>query len=248
MIPIKTEEEIMIMQEGGRILSRIIKNLKRFIKKGISTYQIDEFASELMAKEKVVSAFKGYRGFPANICTSVNEEVVHGIPLKEKILKEGDIISVDVGIIYKDFYLDTAFTIPIGRIKPQIKKLISVTYKALFEGIKKAKPNNYLTDISHSIQSFVERHGFSVVRQFVGHGIGRLMHEEPEIPNFGRAGGGPILKKGMVLAIEPMVNIGTYEVEIAPNGWTAITKDRLYSAHFEHTVAITDGRPIILTI
>jgi methionyl aminopeptidase len=248
MIPIKNQEELKIMREGGRILAEILEKLKIKIKPAISTYEIDEYAGQLMQDYKVSSAFKGYRGFPAYICTSVNAEIVHGIPSKGCILKEGDIISIDVGINYKGFYLDSALTLPVGKIDKKKQKLIEVTKTALFEGIKKAKAGNFLSDISYAIQNFVESRGFSVVREFVGHGIGKSMHEEPQIPNFGKPGQGPLLKEGMVLAIEPMVNMGSWEVEILENGWTAITKDRLASAHFEHTVAITDKNAEILTL
>jgi methionyl aminopeptidase len=199
-----------------------------------------------MKEYNVVSAFKNYKGFPGHICISVNEEVVHGIP-SSRVLKDKDIVSIDIGIIYQGFYLDSAFTIGIGKISPEVKKLLEVTKNALYEGIKKAKKGNHLSDISYAIQSYVEAGGFSVVRDFVGHGIGKSLHEEPPIPNFGKPKQGPLLKEGMVLAIEPMVNMGSWEVEISSNGWTALTKDRLPSAHFEHTVAV-DNEPQILTL
>jgi methionyl aminopeptidase len=197
-------------------------------------------------KENAIPAFKGYKGFPATVCTSVNEEIVHGIPGKRR-LKEGDIISIDLGVNYQGYFSDAAVTLPVGNIDAKKRKLIEVTKKSLAEGIKQAKAGNNLFDISYSIQNYVEKNGFSVVRQFVGHGIGRSLHEEPEIPNFGRAKEGEVLKTGMVFAIEPMVNMGTWECEILENGWTAVTKDRLPSAHFEHTVAITEKGPEILT-
>lgn len=236
------------MQEGGKILNRIIQKLKNAIKVGVSTGELDQIAENLMIKESVLSAFKNYRGFSANICTSVNEEVVHGIPSEGRILKDGDIISIDVGIIFEGYFLDSAFTAPVGRVDARKRRLIEVTKRALYQGIKQTKANNHLSDISYAIQRHVEANGFSVVRQFVGHGIGRKMHEEPEIPNFGQPNCGPILKEGIVLAIEPMVNMGTWEVEISDNGWTAVTKDRLASAHFEHTVAITNDGVQILTV
>ncbi|MCM8792228.1 MAG: type I methionyl aminopeptidase [Candidatus Omnitrophica bacterium] len=247
MIFIKNKEEIMIMRRAGRMLAEIVQFLKSKIKPNISTYQIDEYACQLMKDYGVIPAFKGYRGFPAHICTSVNAEVVHGIPNKELILKEGDLISIDIGIEYKGFYVDSAFTLSVGKIDRNKQRLIETTKEALYEGIKKAKAGNLLSDISFAIQSYVESRGFSVVRDFTGHGIGKAIHEEPPVPNFGRPHRGPLLKEGMVLAIEPMVNMGGWEVEIMDNGWTAITKDRLPSAHFEHTVAITDKEAEILT-
>jgi methionyl aminopeptidase len=199
-----------------------------------------------MQKYNVKSAFKGYKGFPASVCTSVNEEIVHGIPSSRPLL-EGDILSLDMGINYEGYFSDVAVTVAIGAVDSRRKKLIEVTKEALSVGIKQARRNNRLTDISHAIQNFVERNGFSVVRQFVGHGIGKSLHEEPEIPNFGMPHRGPTLQDGMILAIEPMVNMGTWESEITENGWTAVTRDGLPSAHFEHTVAITADGPEILT-
>ncbi|MFH1269603.1 MAG: type I methionyl aminopeptidase [Candidatus Omnitrophota bacterium] len=246
MIPIKSEEDLKMLERSGKILSRIMRKLNKFIRTGVSTIEIDRMAQEMMKGENSKSAFKGYNGFPANICVSVNEEVVHGIP-GERILKDGDIVSLDVGINYQGYLSDAAITIPVGRIDSGRKKLIDVTKRALLEGIKQARINNHLSDISYAIQSCVEKNGFSIVRQFVGHGIGCDLHEEPQIPNFGKPHQGEILKKGMVLAIEPMVNMGTWECEILDNGWTAVTKDRFPSAHFEHTVAITERGPKVLT-
>lgn len=246
MVPIKSNDDLEMMRRSGRILAGIMQELQGFIKPAITTSQIDVFADELFEKEKVRSAFKGYKGYPANICTSVNDEIVHGIP-GERTLEEGDIISIDLGVDYEGFFTDAAVTVPVGRIDARKKKLIEVTKKALLEGIAQARPKNHLSDISYAVQSFVERYGFSVVRQFVGHGIGRALHEEPEIPNYGAPHKGEVLQHGMVLAIEPMVNAGTWECEILNNGWTAVTADGLESAHFEHTVAITENGPEILT-
>lgn len=246
MIPLKSKEELEMIKLSGKILARVMKKIWEFIKPGITTAEIDKFAEELILSEGALPAFKGYKGFPASVCTSVNEEIVHGIP-GERHLKEGDIIGLDLGINYKNYFSDAAVTLAIGRVSSEVKKLIEVTKESLSEGIRQAKVNNCLSDISSSIQDYVEKNGFSVVRQFVGHGIGLSLHEEPEIPNFGKAHLGPVLKSGMVLAIEPMVNMGTWESEILENGWTAVTKDRLPSAHFEHTVAITEGGPEILT-
>lgn len=246
MIPIKSEEDLKMLKKSGKILSKIMHRLKKFIRAGVSTIEIDRLAEKLIREENVISAFKDYNGFPANICTSVNEEVVHGIP-GQKMLKDGDIISLDAGINYKGYISDVAITLPVGRIDPKVKKLIEVTRNALSEGIKQARVNNHLSDISYAIQTYVESQGFSVVRQFVGHGIGYSLHEDPQIPNFGLPRQGEVLKKGMVLAIEPMVNMGTWECKILDNGWTAVTKDGSPSAHFEHTVAITENGPEILT-
>lgn len=246
MIPLRSEKDLEVMREAGKILARLMKRIEGLVKAGITTAEIDRFAQELATEENVSPAFKGYRGYPAVICTSVNEEIVHGIPSERK-LKEGDIVSLDLGINHQGYFCDAATTIAIGRIDSNIKKLIDVTRKSLSEGIRQAQPGNHLSDISYAIQNYVEKNGFSVVRQFVGHGIGQSLHEEPEIPNFGRPHQGPVLKSGMVLAIEPMVNMGTWESEMKEDGWTAVTKDRLPSAHFEHTVAITGKGPEILT-
>ncbi|MDD4893992.1 MAG: type I methionyl aminopeptidase [Candidatus Omnitrophica bacterium] len=246
MIPIKSEEDLKMLNKSGKILSKIIHKLQKFVRPGISTIEIDRIAEKLIQAESVVSAFKGYEGFPANICTSINEEVVHGIPGK-RVLKEGDILGLDVGVNYEGYFSDAAITLPVGRIDAERKKLIEVTRRALSEGIKQARVNNHLSDISYAIQRYVEANGFSVVRQFVGHGIGHNLHEDPQIPNFGLPHQGDVLKEGMVFAIEPMVNMGTWECRIADNGWTAVTKDGFASAHFEHTVAITENGPKILT-
>lgn len=246
MIPLKSERDLEMMRRSGKILTKIMQKLRGFIRIGISTHEIDQLAEKLVRKENAMPAFKGYEGFPANICTSVNEEIVHGIPSERK-LKEGDIISLDLGINYAGYFSDVAVTLAVGRINSRLKQLIDTTRKALSEGIKQARVGNHLFDISYAIQNYVEKQGFSVVRQFVGHGIGYNLHEEPEIPNFGLPHQGPILKSGMVFAIEPMVNMGTWESQIIDNGWTAVTKDGLASAHFEHTVAITDRGPEILT-
>jgi methionyl aminopeptidase len=246
MIQLKSKSELEIMREGGRKLAVVLEKIKGIIKPGITTGEIDRFAEELIRRENALPAFKGYRGYPAATCTSVNEVVVHGIPGNQK-LKDSDIISIDLGLSYKDFFSDAAFTAGVGKIGSKARKLIEVTRDSLFEGIKAAKPENRLGDVSRAVQKYVEANGFSVVRQFVGHGIGRSLHEEPEIPNFGRAGKGEVLKPGMVLAIEPMVNLGTWECEVLEDGWTAVTMDRKLSAHFEHTVAVTEKGQEILT-
>ncbi len=246
MIPLKSKKDLQMLRKSGEILARVMKELEGCVKAGISTLEIDCLAEELVLASGARPAFKGYQGFPASVCTSVNEEIVHGIPSQRK-LQEGDILGLDLGVNYKGYFSDAAITLPIGTVCPKIKKLIAVAREALAEGIKEARPQNHLLDISARIQGFVEANGFSVVRQFVGHGIGLSLHEEPEIPNFGQPHQGPLLKAGMVLAIEPMVNLGGWEAEISANGWTAVTKDRLVSAHFEHTIAITENGPDILT-
>ena len=246
MIPLKSEKDLEMLRKSGKILAKVLKKLQESVKPGITTKEINLLAEELVAKENALPAFKGYRGFPATICTSINEEIIHGVPGDRKI-KEGDIVSLDLGVNYEGYFSDAAVTVAVGKIDSQGKKLIEVTKKALSIGINEARPENRLSDISYNIQNYVEKNGFSVVRQFVGHGIGKNLHEEPEIPNFGRLHEGPALKSGMVFAIEPMVNMGSWEAEILDNGWTAVTKDRLPSAHFEHTVAITEKGPEILT-
>ncbi len=246
MVVIKSEQDLEMLRISGAILAKILRSLQANSREGITTGELDELAGELVKKENALAAFNGYRGFPANICTSVNEEIVHGIPSGRK-LKEGDILSLDLGINYQGYFTDAAVTVAIGKIDAPRKKLIEVARTALVYGIKEARENNHLSDISSAIQSHVEKNGFSVVRQFVGHGIGKKLHEDPEIPNFGRPRQGPVLKPGMVLAIEPMVNQGTWESEISENGWTAHTCDGLASAHFEHTVAITKKGAEVLT-
>lgn len=246
MIGIKTKEEIKKISRAGKILTKVANTLRKHAKSGVVTGDLDQLAKKELDNFGVVSAFKGYRGYPANICTSVNEEVVHGIPGNRK-LSDGDILSIDLGIKLDGYYADMAFTQPIGRIKPQIKKFINVTREALNKGIKQSRINNRISDISHTVQSYVESCGYSVVREFVGHGIGKELHEEPQIPNFGRPGSGDEICAGMVFAIEPMVNMGSWEVEILDNGWTAVTSDRSLSCHFEHTVVVLEDGPRILT-
>ena len=246
MIHLKSEEDLGMLRESGRILSGIMRELRDFVEEGVSTAQVDQFAAELMKRNGVRSAFKDYKGFPAHICTSINEEIIHGIPSARR-LREGDILSIDAGINYQGYISDTAVTVGVGKIDAKYKKLIAVTREALNKGIRKVRCDNYLSDISYAIQTHVEQYGFSVVRDFVGHGVGYHLHEEPEIPNFGKPHQGPKLKIGMVFAIEPMVNMGTWETKILDNGWTAVTKDGLFSAHFEHTVAVTEQASEVLT-
>lgn len=229
------------------MVATVLEELKTYIKEGLTTKQIEQFIESLIFKMGGIPAFKGYRGYPASACISINEQVVHGIPSEKVFVKEGDIVSVDVGVLYENFYGDAAYTYPVGKITEEAKKLLEITEEALYKGIAEARIGNRIGDISNAIQRHVESHGFSVVRAFVGHGIGRSLHEEPQIPNFGTKGTGPKLKKGMTLAIEPMVNAGTHEVKILSDGWTAVTKDGCLSAHFEHTIAITENEPEILT-
>ncbi|ABR50528.1 methionine aminopeptidase, type I [Alkaliphilus metalliredigens QYMF] len=247
MIYLKSRQEIEIMREAGRIVAETHELLKEAIKPGITTKELDEIAEAHIISRGATPAFKGYGGFPASICASVNHEVVHGIPGLKR-LEDGDIISIDIGAFYQGYCGDAAKTHGVGNLSEKPQKLIDVTRHSFYEGIQFAKEGYRLSDISHAIQSYVESYGFSVVRNYVGHGIGSKMHEEPQIPNYGPPGKGPRLQAGMVLAIEPMINIGTYEVKVLSDDWTVVTLDGEYSAHYEHTIAITDGEPEILTI
>lgn len=248
MVILKSSSEIAIMRVAGSIVAAVLEELRSMVHPGIHLNQLDKRAEELTKSFGAIPAFKGYNGFPASLCASVNEEVVHGIP-GNRILKSGDIVGLDFGAVYQDFYADSAITVPVGEISPTVKKLLLVTKEALEKGIAKAKSGNRLYDVSGAIQEHVESNGFSVVRDFVGHGIGRKMHEAPQIPNFVGNDFNPKLKPGMTLAIEPMVNEGTYEVDVdSYDNWTVRTEDRKFSAHFEHTIAVTEGEPEILTI
>ena len=247
MIILKSRREIDIMREANQIVAETHAFLSENIKPGISTAEIDKLADEFIRGKGAVPSFKGYQGFPASVCISINEEVVHGIPNDHRYLENGDIVSIDIGTFYEGFNGDAARTHAVGDISENASKLLKVTEESLLKGIEKAVIGNRLFDVSHAVQEFVEKNGFSVVRDYVGHGIGRDMHEDPQIPNFGPAGKGPKLKKGMTLAIEPMVNIGGYEVETLEDDWTVVTKDRSLSAHFEHTIAITEDGVEILS-
>jgi methionyl aminopeptidase len=247
MIYLKSDAEIELMRKAGRIVAETLIKIEEVIKPGITTQEIDRIAEEFIIHHGARPSFKGYNGFPATLCTSINEEVVHGIP-GDRILQEGDIISVDCGAYIEGFHGDAARTLPVGKITPELQSLINATRDSFFEGVKYAKVGNRLGDICHSIQDYVESNGFSVVRDYVGHGIGRKMHEEPSVPNYGKAGRGPKLLKGMVLAIEPMVNMGVYAVKERSDGWTVVTYDHKPSAHYENTVAILENGPEILTI
>ncbi len=246
MIELKTKEEIELMRESSRIVAELHDLLKKHIEPGITTLELDQISYDYVTKKKAIPAFKGYKGYPATICTSVNEQIVHGIPSGRK-LKDGDIVSIDIGVIYRDFCGDAAATYPVGKISSDAGRLLEVTEKSLYEGIEKAVVGARLSNISNAIQTYVEKEGLSVVRDFVGHGIGRKMHEDPQIPNFGPPLRGILLEQGMALAIEPMVNAGSYEAEVMEDGWTAVTKDNSLSAHFEHTIAITENGPDILS-
>jgi methionyl aminopeptidase len=247
LVVLKTEEEIKKLREIGFIAANILKEAVENIKEGVSAKDIDNMVGRLADKYHVKSAFKGYRGYPANICISVNEEVVHGIPTAKKIFKSGDIVSLDYGVEMDGYFTDLAVSVIVGEGSEEDKKLVNVTKESLFKGIEKAKLGNRLYDISYAIQRHVETNGFSVVRAFVGHGIGKSLHEEPQLPNFGNPGCGIKLKEGMVLAIEPMVNAGSYDIIIKDDGWTAVTSDGKKSAHFEHCIAITKDGPVVLT-
>lgn len=246
MIILKSDKEIHYMREAGRIVASTLAELEKAVAPGVTTGELDRMAEDFIRSRGALPAFKGYRGFPRSICTSVNEEVVHGIPGKRQ-LRAGDILSLDVGVYANGVYGDGAVTLPVGEIDVEARRLLRVAEESLYRGIEMARPGNYLTDISHAIQSHVERHRFGVVRELVGHGIGRQMHEDPQVPNFGPPGTGPVLREGMTLAVEPMVNMGTHEVYTAPDGWTVITGDGKPSAHFEHTIAITARGAEILT-
>lgn len=246
MIELKNKEQLDRMRTAGRIVAETLAIMKEVVKPGITTGEIDRLAEEHIRKCGAIPAFKGYNGFPSTLCTSVNEEVVHGFPGLRALIT-GDIISIDCGAIYEGYVGDSAITLPVGEISIDSRNLLAVCEESLKLGIAQAKIGNRLNDISYAIQSYVEKNGMSVVRDYVGHGIGRKMHEQPQVPNFGKPGRGPRLEIGMALAIEPMVNLGGYQVETLEDGWTVVTKDRRPSAHFEHTVAITENGPEILT-
>lgn len=247
MIIIKNSKEIENMRHSGRVVKETLEKLEAAVKPGITTAELDRIAEEFILGQGGKPSFKGYHGFPASICASLNKEVVHGFP-SHKPLEEGDIISVDCGAIVDGYHADAARTFPVGKISQEAAKLIAVTRESFFKGVELARVGNRLSDISNAIQVYVEGFGFSIVRDFVGHGVGKNLHEDPEVPNFGRPGRGPKLSAGMVLAIEPMVNVGGYSVVVEPNGWTVVTADGSLSAHYENTVAILENGPEILTL
>ena len=246
MVILKSHEEIERMRESNVIVGDILSGLKDLVQPGVKTLELDAYAEAETIRRKAVPAFKGYRNFPYTLCVSLNSEVVHGFPSK-RVLSEGDIVSIDFGVLYKGYYGDSAATFAVGAVSSEATRLMQVTRKALYRGIENALPGKRLGDISSAIQTTAETEGYGIVRDFVGHGIGTALHEDPQVPNYGRKGRGIELKPGLVIAIEPMVNEGTYEVRIQPDGWTVVTKDGRRSAHFEHTVAITDNGPIILS-
>jgi len=247
MIIIRSPREVEQIRKANVIVAEVLERLKTLVVPGVTTDELDGISEDIILSKGAVPAFKGYRGYPKTLCVSINEEVVHGIPNKRK-LKEGDIVSIDVGTNLHGYFGDAAITLPVGEINPEAKRLLEVTEKALSIGIEMAKVGNRLFDISHAVQAWVESNGFSVVRDFVGHGIGKSLHEDPQIPNFGSPHQGPRLEKGMIFALEPMVNEGTYEVRVLDDGWTVVTADGKPSAHFEHTIAITDGDAMILSV
>ena len=247
MIHIKSRHEIEILRQSNRIVAQVLSHSKEIIKPGMTGRDLDRVAERMIHQMGGVPAFKGYRGYPANICVSINERVVHGIP-DSRAFVEGDIVSLDLGVVYEGYVGDAAITVPVGTVDDESNRLLAATETALMKGIEQAREGNRLFDISHAIQSHVEAKGFSVVRDFTGHGIGRQMHEDPQIPNFGRPGTGDRLRPGMVLALEPMVNAGDWRVRVLSDQWTVVTADGKRSAHFEHSIAITDGQAEILSV
>ena len=248
MIVLKSKNEILIMREAGRIAAEALQALKQMIQPGVTTAELDALALAIITKRGAKPSFKGYHGFPGSICTSVNHQVVHGIPNKKVMLKEGDIISLDVGATYKGYVGDTAATFPVGNVAENANRLMRATQESLLAAIAIARHGNYLEDISGTVQDYAEARGYSVVRQYVGHGVGRQMHEEPQIPNYRQGKRGPQLKPGMTLAIEPMINEGVAETVTLKDKWTVVTEDGKLSAHFEHSILVTDGEPEILTL
>ncbi|MHB0976246.1 MAG: type I methionyl aminopeptidase [Candidatus Aquicultorales bacterium] len=246
MITIKTTEEIAIMREAGRIVAQVFKLIENSIRPAVTGLEVDGLVERFIRRSGAVPAFKGYRGFPASICFSVNEGVVHGIP-GTRPLEEGDVVSVDIGVEYKGYFADAAATFPVGKIEDEAARLLDITETALEAGVAQAVAGNYLGDIGYAVQTVAETAGFAVVKEFVGHGIGKAMHEDPQIPNYGRPKRGPKLEPGMVLALEPMINAGSPEVVMLDDHWTVLTADGKLSAHFEHTVAVTEGAPLVLT-
>ncbi len=245
-IVLKSPREIELMRSAGKIVARTLALVVERVRPGVTTADLDRFAEMAVRKEKAIPSFKGYRNFPASLCLSVNEQIVHGIPGK-RALKEGDIVSIDLGVIYQGYQGDAAVTVGVGEISPAAEKLLVDTRAALDVGLRQIITGRNLGDVSYAIELFAREHGYGLVREYVGHGIGRAMHEDPQVPNFGEPGKGPVLKPGMTLAIEPMLNIGSDETERMADGWTVVTKDRSLSAHFEHTVAVTNSGPDVLT-
>ncbi|MFW5972059.1 MAG: type I methionyl aminopeptidase [Bacillota bacterium] len=248
MIVLKSPRELNLMRQANKIVAETHIYLSEIIEVGISTAEIDRLGEEYIRKQNAVPSFKGYHGYPASVCISINDEVVHGIPNEKRVIKDGDLVSLDIGAYYEGFHGDAARSFGIGNISDEAANLIKITEQSFYKGIKKALVKNRLTDISHEIQKYAEENGYSVVREYVGHGIGRKMHESPQIPNFGPPDRGPRLKEGMTLAIEPMINVGSYRVKSLEDGWTVVTADGSLSAHYENTIAITDDGPEILSV
>jgi methionyl aminopeptidase len=243
----RSTAELERMRTAGRLVAEVLAELGAHVRPGVTTAELDRLAERRILAAGAIPAFKGYHGYPASICTSINDEIIHGIPSGHRRLREGDIVSIDVGVSLKGYFGDSAVTFPVGSVSTEAATLLRVTEEALYKAVERARPGSRVSDIGHAVQQYVEAHGFSVVREFVGHGIGQKMHEEPQIPNYGDPGRGPRLTEGMVLAIEPMVNAGRPAVKVLTDGWTAVTRDGSLSAHFEHTVAVTMGEPWILT-
>jgi methionyl aminopeptidase len=246
-IIIKSDDEIAIMRQAGSIVAQTLEKLLAALRPGLVVKELDATVRREFAKHGVVPTFLGYHGYPATVCVSVNDEIVHGIPGK-RVLQDGDVVSIDLGCTYKGFVADHAITAIVGTPKPRMRELVDVTREALQEGIKHLRPGNKLGEVSHAIGEYIEARGFGVVREYVGHGVGRAMHEEPQVPNFGPADRGPVLKKGMVLALEPMVTVGDWRTRQLDDNWTVVTADGSWAAHFEHTIAVTDGDPVVLTV
>ena len=246
MITIKSEDELNLMRKSGQVVGQALVELGQRVKPGVTTEELDKFAFDFFKKNGCEPAFKGYHGYPATICTSVNEEVVHGIPGK-RVLKEGDVVGIDIGAFYKGYCGDSARTFGVGKIRPEVQKLLDVTFKALDKGLEQCRVGNRISDIGHAVQEYAESFGYSVVKDYVGHGIGQAMHEDPQVPNYGKPHQGPRMVAGMCLAIEPMINLGAEDVEVLSDSWTVVTKDKKWSAHFEDTVAILPEGPEILT-
>jgi len=247
MIELKSSEEIKKMLASGKIVSKVLKTMQTAAVPGVSTWELDKIAEEIIRSAGAVPSFLGYGGFPGSICASINEEVVHGIPSKERILKEGDIIGIDVGAYLNGFHADSALTVPVGKVSGEAKRLLGTTKKALYKALELIKPGIHLGDVSHAVETYATEGKLGIVRDYCGHGVGRKLHEDPCVLNYGKKGTGPILKAGMVIAVEPMLNLGGDEVEVLDNDWTVVTADGSLSAHFEHTVAVTETGHLILT-
>lgn len=248
MIILKSSHEIEYIRQASQLTAQTLTELIKVVKPGVTTLELDQFAEEYIRSHGGIPSCKGYYGYPATICASINDEVVHGIPSAKRKLKHGDVISIDLVSSVNGYHGDSAITVPVGKVKPAVHKLLKVTEESLFKGIEQAVVGNRIGDISHAVQEYAEKHGYGVVRDFVGHGLGRDMHEDPQVPNYGQPGQGPLLKPGMVICIEPMITMGTYNVRVLGDDWTTVTTDGMPAAHFEHTVVITEDGPDILTM